>query len=225
MSKSKKRVETGEPTLVVGEDRGMPAKLKAMGGSDSDVWNNALVNQVLGSVWAKGLSEEERNKRFLAVIDALISMSLADETESMIAAQLIASHNAAMECYRRAMIPDQTFEGRRENLNQANKLSRSWATLLDAINKHRGKGHQKVTVEHLHVNQGGKAIVGEVNAAAGRGVNTETEEQPHEKQTGDASKPALPGADTGGNTLPVPGDAEWPVPDARGKVAGRAKGE
>jgi hypothetical protein len=28
----------------------------------------------------------------------------------MIAAQLIAAHNAAMECYRRAMIGEQTFE-------------------------------------------------------------------------------------------------------------------
>jgi hypothetical protein len=27
-----------------------------------------------------------------------------------------AAHNAAMECYRRAMIGEQTFEGRRENL-------------------------------------------------------------------------------------------------------------
>ncbi len=40
----------------------------------------------------------------------------------MLAAQLLASHNAAMECYRRAMISEQTFEGRKENLNQANKL-------------------------------------------------------------------------------------------------------
>ncbi len=37
----------------------------------------------------------------------------------MMAAQLIAAHNAAMECYRRAMIGEQTFEGRRENLVQA----------------------------------------------------------------------------------------------------------
>jgi hypothetical protein len=32
----------------------------------------------------------------------------------MIAAQLVASHNAAMECYRRAMLPEKTFEGRRD---------------------------------------------------------------------------------------------------------------
>jgi glucans biosynthesis protein len=37
----------------------------------------------------------------------------------------------------------QTFEGRRENLAQANKLSRTYATLLEALNRHRGKGQQK----------------------------------------------------------------------------------
>lgn len=50
----------------------------------------------------------------------------------MIAAQLLAAHNATMECYRRAMIAEQTFEGRGENLNQANKLSRTYVVLLDA---------------------------------------------------------------------------------------------
>jgi hypothetical protein len=36
------------------------------------------------------------------------------ELGGMMAAQLIAAHNTAMECYRRAMIDEQTFEGRRE---------------------------------------------------------------------------------------------------------------
>jgi hypothetical protein len=80
----------------------------------------------------------------------------------MIAAQLLAVRNAAMECYRRAMIGGQTFEGRRENLNQANKLSRTYINLLEALNRHRGKGQQKVTVEHVHVHEGGQAVVGMV---------------------------------------------------------------
>ena len=73
-----------------------------------------------------------------------------------------------MECYRRAMLDEQTFEGRRENLNQANKLSRSFAVLLEALNRHRGKGQQKVTVEHVTVNAGGQAIVGAI-ATPGEG--------------------------------------------------------
>jgi hypothetical protein len=68
----------------------------------------------------------------------LIGIGPKDEIEGMIAAQLIAAHNAAMEFYRRAMIGEQTFEGRRENLAQANKLSRTYAALLDALNRHRG---------------------------------------------------------------------------------------
>ena len=52
---------------------------------------------------------------------------------------------------------DRAVVGRRENLNQANKLSRTFATLLEALNRHRGKGQQKVTVEHVHVHAGGQA--------------------------------------------------------------------
>ena len=43
-----------------------------------------------------------------------------------------------------------------------NKLSRTYATLLEALNRHRGKGQQKVTVEHVHVHPGGQAVVGAV---------------------------------------------------------------
>jgi hypothetical protein len=76
------------------------------------------------------------------------------------------------------MISDQTFEGRRENLSQANKLSRTYATLLEALNRHRGKGNQKVTVEHVTVNSGGQAIVGNV-AHPGGGTPQKSEDQPH----------------------------------------------
>jgi hypothetical protein len=99
-----------------------------------------------------------------------------DEIEGMLAAQMVATHNAAMECYRRAMLDNQTFEGRRENLNQANKLARSYATLMEALNRHRGKGQQRVTVEHVHVHKGGQAIVG--NVTPGGGVSSKLEDQP-----------------------------------------------
>jgi hypothetical protein len=53
-------------------------------------------------------------------------------------ARRIAAHNAAMECCSRAMIGEQTLEGWRENPAQANELSRTYATLLEALNRHRG---------------------------------------------------------------------------------------
>jgi hypothetical protein len=48
-----------------------------------------------------------------------------DELEGMLIAQLIASYSAAMECYRRAMLGEQTFEARRENLTQPQHLRES----------------------------------------------------------------------------------------------------
>jgi hypothetical protein len=129
-----------------------------------------------------------------------------------------------MECYRRAMIGEQSFEGRRENLNQANKLSRTWATLLDALNKHRGKGQQKVTVEHVHVHAGGQAVVGTIERPGG-GDQTKMEEQPHAKQIAHAPESTLWGADAERDAVPIARDDERPLPDARGKVSGRADRE
>lgn len=35
---------------------------------------------------------------------------------------------------------------------------------VEALQRYRGKGQQRVTVEHVHVHQGGQAIVGAVTA-------------------------------------------------------------
>lgn len=56
----------------------------------------------------------------------------------MMAAHSFAANNAAMECYRRAMIPAQPMVARDQNLNQANKLSRMMATIIEAISRRRG---------------------------------------------------------------------------------------
>jgi hypothetical protein len=152
-------------------------KLKYIGGSNFDAWNNILANQALCSGrYGKNPDAERTHKQQSAPLSFLAGIEPKDELEGMLAAQLLASHNAAMECYRRAMISEQTFEGRKENLSQANKLSRTHATLLEALNRHRGKGQQKVTVEHVHVHDGGQAIVG--NIEGGWGANKIGESTP-----------------------------------------------
>jgi hypothetical protein len=157
-----------QPTTVAADDPDdLKGTLKRIGGSQSDHWNNVIGDQALQSLWIKHSDKEARDRQCGAAIAGLIGIGPKDEIEGMIAAQLIAAHNAAMECYRRAMIGEQTFEGRRENLAQANKLSRTYAVLLDALNRHRGKGQQKVTVEHVHVHAGGRAVVGTVETPGG----------------------------------------------------------
>jgi hypothetical protein len=193
-----------EPTVVEAHDpSSLPGKLKSIGGSKSDTWNNVIANQAVQTIWGKNSTEEERKNQVGATIAGLIGINPNDELEGMLAAQLVACHNASMECYRRAMIGEQTFEGRRENLSQANKLSRTYTTLLEALNRHRGKGHQKVTVEHVHVHSGGQAIVGNVE---GGGVRTKSENQPH--ALGYAPGETLWSENTEREAVPVAGNDE-----------------
>jgi hypothetical protein len=149
--------------------------LRLISGSDSEDFSNILVNQVANSLCLKHSDSEERACQMNAAITAMLGMKPRDEREGMLIAQLIASHNAAMECYRRAMLGEQTFEGRRENLNQANKLCRTYAALTEALDRHRGKGQQRITVEHVNVHAGGQAIVGAVTP--GDGSSRQSEEQ------------------------------------------------
>ena len=85
----------------------------------------------------------------------------------MLAAQMAAIHMATMTFARRLnhveTIPQQ------DSVERAlNKLARTFATQLEALKRYRTGGTQKVTVEHVTVNAGGQAIVGNV-AHGGRG--------------------------------------------------------
>jgi len=65
-----------------------------------------------------------------------------------------------MECYRRAMLPEQTFEGRQQSLSQGSKLSRTSAALIEALNRHRSKGQQKVTLSTFTCIPAGRQLWG-----------------------------------------------------------------
>jgi hypothetical protein len=220
---AKKTPNKAKPVAVVANDAdGKKGTLKEFGGSHFDDWNDIITSQTVQTLWLKHSGPETQSKQMSAALAALIGIGPKDELEGMMAAQLIAAHNAAMECYRRAMIPDQHLEGRRENLTQANKLSRTFATLLEALNRHRGKGQQKMTVEHVHVHSGGQAVVGVVEPAGG-GDRAKLENQSHAKQIAHASQPEMWRADEEREPMPIAGDAERPLPHARRTIAGRSE--
>lgn len=193
--------QTKEPPAKTHRLDSSNPKLTYLGGSKFDAWNGTVANQALSSAWYGNTSDADRTHKLQSAgLSFLAGIEPKDELEGMLGAQLLASHNAAMECYRRAMISEQTFEGRKENLNQANKLSRTHTTLLEALNRHRGKGQQKVTVEHVHVHSGGQAIVGNVQ---GGGVLTKSEDQPH--ALGYAAGETLRSENAKGEVVPVAG--------------------
>ncbi|MBK8817334.1 MAG: hypothetical protein IPN42_18350 [Methylococcaceae bacterium] len=59
-----------------------------------------------------------------------------------------------------------------------NKLARTFTTQIEALKRYRSNGEQKMTVQHVTVNEGGQAVIGDVSGA---GVN-KTEDKPHAKQ-------------------------------------------
>jgi hypothetical protein len=218
--KARKRAGSDEiATTVVVNPEAMKPTLKRVGGSQSDDWNNVLANQAVNTLWLHP-SEEFQARQRNATLAALVGIRPKDEIEAMIAAQLLAAHSAAMECYRRATLSEQTFEGRSETLSQANKLCRTYAQLLEALNRHRGKGQRKVTVEHVHVHAGGQAVVGMVETSGG-GEHKKSKDQPHAKQIADAPQPPMWSSNKEGNPVPVAGDGEWALPNARRQITRR----
>jgi hypothetical protein len=208
--------QSRRPVLVIDrrpENERRQGRLSFIGGSRGDTWNDSLLDQACRSLWHAHSDPDTYDKQLDGVLAALEGIAPRNEMEAMAAAQMIAAHNAAMECHRRAMLDNQTFEGRSENLNQANKLSRTYATLWEALNKARGKGKQKVTVKHVHVHAGGQAVVGVVNP--GGGGNVGTAEQSHAKQIANAPEPPLWSPDPEGYAMPASSHAERPLQDAR----------
>lgn len=108
----------------------------------------------------ESLGEEERNAQIIRALDLYEELRPVGSAESMLAAQMVGTHSAALECLRRAAIPNQTYVGRDMALKHAQKLMALYTKQLAALDKHRGKGQQKVTVEHVHVHPGGQAVVG-----------------------------------------------------------------
>jgi len=224
MSAKKPAADKEHVTVWADDPEDLKGTLKCIGGSRSNHWNNVLANQTIQALWLKHSDNDTRDRQYGATVAALGGIAPNDEIEGMIAAQLLAAHNAAMECYRRAMVWEQTFEGRRENLSQANKLSRTYAVLLDALNRHRGKGQQKVTVEHVHVHSGGQAIVGTVEKSRA-GQSSKSEGEHNAKQIAHAPQQAMWSADKERESVPSASDAERPMPDARRTVPGSTKGK
>ncbi|NKB54111.1 MAG: hypothetical protein GKR97_18185 [Rhizobiaceae bacterium] len=125
----------------------------------------AKINEIAQMLWiSPSLSDESKNALIVRAMELYRSLKPEDGAEGMLAAQMVGTHSAAMECLRRAALPEQTFAGRDLSLKHAQKLMALYAKQLETLNKHRGKGQQKVTVEHVNVAPGGQAIVGNVEA-------------------------------------------------------------
>ena len=107
----------------------------------------------------KGGKVDERELNFM--LSVVKGIEPRDQVEAMLAAQMAAVHNATMTFARRLNhvenIPQQDSAER-----AFNKLARTFAAQVEALKRYRSSGEQTVRVEHVTVNEGGQAIVGNV---------------------------------------------------------------
>jgi hypothetical protein len=100
----------------------------------------------------------------LAAVDGL---KPANEAEALLAVQMAATHNVAIEMLHRSK-HSETREAMLSFGALGVKLLRTYTAQIEAFAKLRRGGEQKVIVEHVHVYPGGQAIVGSVQQGPGR---------------------------------------------------------
>ena len=101
---------------------------------------------------------EEDELRFIDVCETIRGLQ-PKNTQSMLCTQMIGVHNLIMESLRRASLP----EGGSAETNQATRLAKVFLDQAATRERLRGKfAQQHVTVEHIHLQSGAKAVVGVV---------------------------------------------------------------
>lgn len=103
------------------------------------------------------------------ILSHIKSIKPQDHIELMLVTQMIATHNAAMRNFqhsvRRSGRPEyKSLELGNANLNLANKLMRTYTTQMEALNRYRGKGQQKMIIEHVNISNGGQAVIGNLTS-------------------------------------------------------------
>ncbi len=93
-------------------------------------------------------------------------MEPKDSFEAMLACQMIALHYTGMRELSRANF-SKGMDASNQYTSRATKVFRLWNEAKDRWDKHRKKEDQRVVVEHVHVGQGGQAIVGNIHHSGG----------------------------------------------------------
>src|SRR5271157_2533343 len=102
-----------------------------------------------------------------------------EQIEAMLASQMAAVHNATMT-FARKLAHVENIPQQDSAQNAFNKLSRTFAAQVEALKRYRSGGEQKMTVQHVHVAEGGQAVIGNVSTPTpGGGGPQKTREQPH----------------------------------------------
>src|SRR5713101_4225499 len=133
----------------------------ALGVADCDAMHGILRQLVKASV--KGERPDEINLAFM--ISMVKSIKPRDSVEAMLVAQMVSVHVMAMRCaYHLANAED---VAQQDSAGRAfGRLARTFPAQMEALNRYRTNGEPAITVQNVSVQDGGKAIVGNVTQHA-----------------------------------------------------------
>ncbi len=137
---------------------------EATGARDPEVAMH-LAQQVMSVLALANLGKEEEMRRIGSAYKLLAQIKPQNELEGLLALQILGVHETAMECLQQSRLPTQTPAGRDTNLKHAVKFMGLFTKQLEALDRLRGKGQQKMTVGRVNVGSGGQAIVGHVDTS------------------------------------------------------------
>src|SRR4029434_462466 len=96
----------------------------------------------------------------------LAGVAPRDRLEAMLAGQMAFVHLATMTFTRR-LANVETIPQQDSSQNTLNKLMRTFTNQMETLKRYRSGAQQTVKVEHVHVHEGGQAIVGNVRTGGG----------------------------------------------------------
>jgi hypothetical protein len=131
---------------------------EALGTEDRD-FLNGLLSQLANATNTNEPQTKEPALNFL--VSVVRGIQPRDQVEAMLAAQMAAVHAASMTFACR-LAHVETLAQQDSAERAFNKLTRTFATQVEALKRYRTGGEQRVTVQHVSVSEGGQAIVGNV---------------------------------------------------------------
>ncbi len=133
----------------------------ALGVAGVDAMNGILRQLVRAG--ANGGTPDEVDVSFM--ISMVKSIKPRDSIEAMLVTQMVSVHVMAMRCSHRLANAQDLVQ--QESAGRAlSRLARTFPAQIEALNRYRNSGEPAITVQNVSVQDGGKAIVGNVTQHA-----------------------------------------------------------
>lgn len=189
------------------------AMMEALGTRSVPFLNDTLDNIMRVMSPTRNVSEQQYN----AALAILAAVEPENELEATLASQMVVANDCAMRSMR-LMVGSTHPEHHKMHGDLANKFLRTFTGQMEALAKLRRGGEQ--IVKHVHVYEGGQAVVAGTINQGGRGKR----DGQSQAAIGVEGFSALSGANPARDGVPIPGDAERAVSYARRDESGGAEG-